>query len=289
MAVLTTGLIKNTKASGSRLSSTFSVRMTNNDSVNVSIQIRGLYLNGTARIEYVFDVITLVPGSITRNTHYAKFDVFEFRFITSSDAVEILTWGIDATGDLTAVYPMVSAELFSFGMEGVKRAGGMAPSSLKSIYVANSSSNSISVIDGSTLSLQGVVKVGLGPFGVGINPTTNRIFIANSGSNNVSVIDGSNNTVITTVAVGIIPKGVGVDLITNRIYITNQGSNNVSVIDGISNIVISTIKVGASPEGVNINSITNRIYITNQESNNVSVINGSTNTVIATVELGNKI
>lgn len=284
MALLTTGLIKNTEVSGVRPSSTLSVRITNHDLVSASIQIRAFYLNGTTMTEYVLDVLILAPGGITNNDYYAQFDAFEFRFITSSDAVEISAWGKNAAGDLAVVHNMLPAELIPIGTKGI--AGPTIPSSVNQIYVANSNSNNVSVIDGKTNTIIGTVTVGSGPLSVGVNPTTNRIYVANFGSNNVTVIDGNTNAVITIITVSTNPRGVGVNPITNRIYVANFGSNNVSVINGFSNAVITNIMVGEYPERVDVNPTTNRIYVTNQGSNKVSVINGSTNTVIATIEVG---
>ena len=243
MALLTTGLIQNTEVSGVRPSSTLSVKFTNADPVSARIRINGFYLNGITKTEYVCDLVTLVPGEVGYSNYYAQFDAFEFRFVTSSDAVEILAWGGNAGGDLTVVHSVQPAELFTMGSEGI--AGTTGVSGLNRIYVPNSNSNNVLVIDGKTNTLQGNIIVGPGPFGVGVNPTTNRIYVANFGSNTVSVIDGNSNTVITTIIVGTNPVDVGVNPTTNRIYITNHGSNNVSVINGSSNTVIATVDVGS--------------------------------------------
>lgn len=287
MAQITTGLIENTEVSGVRPSSTLSVRISNADSTSANIRINGFYWNGITMTEFVFDLLTLAPGEVADCNFYAKLDAFEFRFVTSSDTVEISAWGGNADGDLTVVHSLQPTELFPMGMEGIAGTPGMViPSALNRIYVLNYSGNNISVIDGKTNTFIGNVIVGSGPFGVGVNPITNRIYVANFGSNNVSVIDGISNTVITTVTVGTNPVGVGVNPQTNRIYVTNWGRHNVSVIDGFTHVVIATIPVGVSPEGVNVNPSTNRIYITNHGSNNVTVIDGNINSVIATVDVG---
>jgi YVTN family beta-propeller protein len=83
------------------------------------------------------------------------------------------------------------------------------------------------------------IPLGGNPFGVGVNPNTNRIYVANNGINTVSVIDAATNTVTATVTVGSSPTGVGVNQNSNRIYVANSGSNNVSVIDGNTNAVIA--------------------------------------------------
>lgn len=287
MAQITTGLIENREVFGVRPSSTLSVRISNADSGSANIRINGFYWTGTTKTEYVLDLLTLAPGEVANSNFYAQFDAFEFQFVTSSDAVEISAWGKDVAGDLTVVHSMLPAELFPTSMEGIAGAPRMTiPSAHNRVYLLNSSSNTISVIDGKTNTFIGNVIVGTGPFGVGVNPVTNRIYVANFGSNNVSVIDGNSNKVITTITVGTNPVGVGVNPETNRIYVTNWGSHNVSVIDGFTHVVIITITVGASPKGVNVNTATNQIYITHHGSNNVSVINGSTNKVITAVDVG---
>ena len=107
------------------------------------------------------------------------------------------------------------------------------------------------------------VPVGSSPFGVGVNPATNRIYVANSATvldangvpiSTVSVIDGATNTVAATVPVsgGLNPstKGVGVNPTTNRIYVAGASSFDtnpnllvgmVSVIDGATNAVTATV------------------------------------------------
>lgn len=286
MALLTTGLIKNNEVSGVRPSSTFSIRMSNADPVSASIRVSGIYWTGTTNTEYVLDVLTLAPGEEVNLNYFAQLDAFEFRFITNSDGIEISAWGGNAAGGLSVVYSVLPTAFFPTGIERkAGEAGTPIPSPLNQIYILNSKSNTISVIDEKTNTFIGNVLVGSGPFGVGVNPTTNRIYVANFGSSNVSVIDGNSNMVITTITVGSNPVGVGVNPTTNRIYVANWGSHSVSVIDGFTHVVIATIPVGSSPEGVNVNPVTNQIYITNHGSQNVSVINGSTNMTIATVEI----
>lgn len=245
MAFLTTGLIENTEVFGVRPSSTLSVRISNADPESANIRISGFYWTGTTKIEYVLDLLTLAPGEVANSNYYAQFDAFEFQFITSTDAVEISAWGKDVAGDMTVVHNMLPAEFFPMGMEEIAGAPGMTIlSALNRIYVPNSSSNNVSVIDGNSNTVITTITVGTNPVGVGVNPATNRIYVTNQGSHSVSVIDGFTHVVIATIMVGASPEGVNVNPATNRIYITNRGSNNVSVINGSTSTVIATVSVG---------------------------------------------
>ena len=62
------------------------------------------------------------------------------------------------------------------------------------IYVANFTSDDVTVIDGTNNSTI-TVAVGTIPLAVAVNPVTNKIYVANEGSNNVTVIDGANDTI----------------------------------------------------------------------------------------------
>ncbi|MHB1962118.1 MAG: Ig-like domain repeat protein, partial [Acidimicrobiales bacterium] len=135
-------------------------------------------------------------------------------------------------------------------------------------------SPTVSVIDGATNAVSTTVTVGTGPFGVGVDPSTDTIYVANSSSGTVSVIDGATNTVSTTVTVGTGPFGVGVDPSTDTIYVANESSNTVSVIDGATNAVSTTVTVGSFPVGVGVDPSTDTIYVANESSGSVSVIDG---------------
>ncbi len=142
------------------------------------------------------------------------------------------------------------------------------------IYVANCSSNNVTVIDGATNATT-TVAAGSSPYSVAVNPVTNKIYVANYDSDNVTVIDGATNAT-TTVAAGTTPFSVAVNPVTNKIYVANYGSDNVTVIDGATNAT-TTVAAGTSPFSVAVNPVTNKIYVANYGSDNVTVIDGATN------------
>jgi len=122
------------------------------------------------------------------------------------------------------------------------------------VYVANSKSASVSVIDARTDSVVATVPVDDWPWGVAVNPTTNRIYVTSS-SDNVTVIDGATNAV-ATVPAGAGSRAVAVNPATNRVYVANTWSDSISVIDGATNNPIATISVDGSPRGVAVDPTT---------------------------------
>ncbi|MFD5430138.1 YncE family protein, partial [Streptomyces sp. NPDC127084] len=69
-------------------------------------------------------------------------------------------------------------------------------------YVANSESNTVSVIDTATNTVSATIDVGSFPIGVAVSPDGTRAYVVNGFSDTVSVIDTATNTVVATVAVG---------------------------------------------------------------------------------------
>ena len=58
------------------------------------------------------------------------------------------------------------------------------------IYVANDSDNTVSVINGKTDTVTATIPVGKDPAGVATNPLTNTAYVTNAGGSTVSVISG---------------------------------------------------------------------------------------------------
>ena len=143
------------------------------------------------------------------------------------------------------------------------------------LYVANSLSNTISVIDANTDHLVKNIKVGTTPQSVAINPMDNRIYVVNRGSDTVSVIDGTTNDIVGTVRVGKDPQGIAVDAI-GTVYIANWFAANVSyfndAVDDPPNGTANTISVGNQPNAVAADFYSKQtpVYVT--DSNGISVI-----------------
>jgi len=66
-----------------------------------------------------------------------------------------------------------------------------------SFYVANSASNTVSVVSSSSFGVVGTVPVGQKPIFVATEPSSTKVFSANAAGGTISIIQTSNNTVVT--------------------------------------------------------------------------------------------
>jgi YVTN family beta-propeller protein len=103
------------------------------------------------------------------------------------------------------------------------------PEANNKLYVANSDSNTVSIIDTSALELRpNDIQVGNNPYSIVAHK--NKVYVSNYGSNTVSIIDSNNNSVLNEISVGSFPVILTANPITDLIYVTNLGSRSISEI-----------------------------------------------------------
>jgi YVTN family beta-propeller protein len=148
-----------------------------------------------------------------------------------------------------------------------------------SIWVANSSSDTVSKINPSTNAVAATVNVGDNPVGIAFDGTS--IWVANTNSANVTKINPANNTVTATVPVGSNPNYLAFD--GTSIWVTRAPSF-VTRINPITNAVVNSITVGVGPQGVAFDG--RNLWVANGGSSTVDKINPTTSAVLATVNVG---
>jgi YVTN family beta-propeller protein len=169
-------------------------------------------------------------------------------------------------------------------------------------YIANSNSDTVSVIDVATRIVVATVPVGRGPSGVAASVPGTRVYVLNALDNTVSVIDAGTRAVIGTVRVGYSDgnaadsaveelsgnaAGLAIDSQGKRVYVANAQNNTISVIDTSTNTVIGApIIVGAHPLGVAVSPSGSYVYVTNSRSNTLSIVDTTMNLAIATLPVG---
>lgn len=160
--------------------------------------------------------------------------------------------------------------------------------SLSRVYIINLRTNTVLTPKG--------LAVGPNPWGVSVNPTTDRLYVANTGINpfgtpsvnpagdSVTVINLHTDKTIATIPVGPHPWNLTVVPKNNSVYVGVSGDNKVAVIRGIH--VFKDIPVGQSPHGLAWSRKTSTLFVNNSVSNTVSLINTRTNSVVQTLTVG---
>ncbi|MFZ3073270.1 MAG: hypothetical protein WA162_08505, partial [Thermodesulfobacteriota bacterium] len=163
------------------------------------------------------------------------------------------------------------------------------------LFVSNSGSNYISVIDKSLERVIAAITVGKNPTGMAVNNAKSVVYVLNSGSGTVTEIDAIGLSVRDTIP---LPSGMGPSDIAfvpkfenaeeGKLYVVNRISNDVTVIDTFSKMVLSAIKVGTEPTFIAFDPKRRDIYVTNETSNDLNIINVESDSIVATVKLDAK-
>jgi|SRR5579859_4115921 len=154
------------------------------------------------------------------------------------------------------------------------------------LYVANSGSNNVSVINAGNDTVNATaIPVGGGPSFLRFDPKLQRVYVVNNSGNSISIINHAADcsaSTATTVAVGNAPTSVAALSDGTRAYISNSGDNTVSVLITSSNTIRKTIAVGTNPVSIGSSADGTKVVVANRNSGNISIIRTSDDTVTAT-------
>jgi YVTN family beta-propeller protein len=152
----------------------------------------------------------------------------------------------------------------------------------RSVYVANTGSDTVSVINSDRNTVAGTIALPRAsrPMGVALSPSGRYLYTADGGANRVSVLDTRSRRVVTSVRVGTQPLGIAVAPDGKTVYSANSGSGDVSVIDARTNRILRAIPTGRFPSAVAVTRDGESVYVTNELSG-VTVINAGSGTIEA--------
>ncbi|HDQ99582.1 MAG TPA: hypothetical protein ENN51_04775 [candidate division WOR-3 bacterium] len=155
------------------------------------------------------------------------------------------------------------------------------------VYIGHShtfqSKSKVTVIDGSTDEVLGVISLPHASFGPLLwYPDSNWVF--RGGSREIEVIDCATDAVIASIPGVVWPARLLYNSINNTIYCTDAGSNELVLIDPAARQVRKRLAVDAEPERMAWDSVGNRILVGSTWGGAVDVIDCDRDSVIATIE-----
>jgi YVTN family beta-propeller protein len=156
------------------------------------------------------------------------------------------------------------------------------------VYVVDSGSKQVSVIDAATNAVTTTITVGSGPEFAAISPKGDTLYVTNYPDATVSVISTAANAVTNTLDVGLEPQGIAVSPNGEVVFVADY-SGAVSVIATATNQVTS-IPVAGNPYLVNFSLDGKQAYIVNSAGLGfISLIDVATETVSKKVLAGGEI
>ena len=144
------------------------------------------------------------------------------------------------------------------------------------MYVANSGTGTVGVINAATNLLTDLVNVGSGPGSKPVSlaelPSATKLYCVNQNDGTVTVISTVDKLVVATIGVGNMPSFAVTNDTGAWVFVANQADGTVSVIDTATDMVHGTITVGNGPNFLFFDNSLKRVYVTNSTGNSVSII-----------------
>ncbi len=139
----------------------------------------------------------------------------------------------------------------------------------KDVYVTNSMSDTVSIIQGTSLVTD--LTVGGTPDYLALNTANHEIYVSDWSFRQVLAVSGTSNSLVSNIGVGSEVTVAAYNPTNHEIYALNGGSDNVSIITA-KNTVSTTIAVGVYPNYALYDSYNHRMYVVNLHSASVSVL-----------------
>lgn len=151
------------------------------------------------------------------------------------------------------------------------------------VYVPDSSTGKIAIVDSANGAMAGEIVTGRDPRGIAIHPDGNTLYVGNFEGKSLSIIDALSQQEKAHIPLPGIVQGVAVKPDGSAVYVAN--GNSVTVVNATSHAMVATIPVDGSPRGVIVSRSGQSVYTSNYAAGTLSILDSATHTKTATITL----
>src|SRR5581483_62313 len=154
------------------------------------------------------------------------------------------------------------------------------------IYVVDTASDNVSVIDAQRNAVIATIGVHGRPYFMAVSPDGKRGYVPNSGSANISVLDLEKKIVIATLKVGGSPEIAKVSEDGKIVVVANRADGTVSLVDAEQLKVRNTIQACSQPSDIAIQHDSRKAFVACSGSGQVAAIDLKNDRLLALLDVG---
>lgn len=155
------------------------------------------------------------------------------------------------------------------------------------IYVANESTNDVSVIDATSFQPIGTIpSLNHSTHDLAVSRDGRRLYASNLASGRVSVIDTVKRETIASIYTGERCHVVALSNDDSQLWVANIGENTISIVDTKTFRILGTIPVGKGPTGLTFSHDGRFAFVSGQGDKTVGVVDTATHQVIKSIPVG---
>ncbi len=155
------------------------------------------------------------------------------------------------------------------------------------VFVANESSNSVTVVDGDSFQVLATVDArNHATHDLAVSRDGRWLFATNLASGRLSAINTRALETVASIATGDRAHVVTLTNDNRQAWVANIGDNTISIVDTATFRILGTIAVGKGPTGLTFSRDGRFAYVSNQGDKTVEVIDTATHRVVKAIPVG---
>jgi YVTN family beta-propeller protein len=170
-----------------------------------------------------------------------------------------------------------------------------AQTARQTVFVENSKSGDISVIDNASLKVVGTIPLGLSPDDIVSSPDGSALYVSRivrgenghpSGKGEVVAINPTAQSILWRAPLNGVPNHVAVSPDGKRVYVTIVSTSYVDIVDVARHVVVDSVDVGIGPHDVLFSADGKHVYVGLIRGNKVTIFDATTHAIIRQIPFG---
>ena len=156
------------------------------------------------------------------------------------------------------------------------------------IYVSSEKDNALTLVDATTLTVQGQLATCKRPRHMQLTADGQRLLVACGESHAADVIDLATRKSVGRLPLGDDPEAFDISADGKTLFASNEDEGALSFIDIASGKKLASVPVGKEPEGVKVSTDGKTVYVTSEVASMVHAIDIATAKVVKNIKVGKR-
>jgi YVTN family beta-propeller protein len=159
----------------------------------------------------------------------------------------------------------------------------------QTLFVENTNSGDISVVDNTSLAVVGTIPVGLSPDDIIPSPDGATLYVSRivrsaagrpTGTGEVVAIDRRARQILWRAPLAGVPNHLAVSPDGKRVYVTLVSTHYVDIVDPARHVVVDSVDVGVGPHDILVTPDGRRVYVGLIRGSKVTIFDAATHAII---------
>ena len=155
----------------------------------------------------------------------------------------------------------------------------------KLLYVSESATNQVAVLELPSGRMILRTKVPAGPGRLAVTPNGNYLLVLNATAGVLTMVNTQNQRMMAAIPIGPAPGFMTVSKDSQFAYVASKGASTVSIVDLSKKSIVHKLSTGKAPTGVALNADETKLFVANAKDNTIWVFDLKTKEKVEEIKL----